>query len=85
MEFLYFFRYVCLRLRFLDVETNDGQRSPVLCIFWGIFASVFFMRNTFWGVCSVRQILYVFSLYRNFYLDDRICVLFTNITGCRAG
>ena len=29
MEFLYFIFYVCLRLRFLDVETNPGPRRPV--------------------------------------------------------
>ena len=30
MEFIYLFFYAFLRLRFLDVETNIGQRSPVL-------------------------------------------------------
>ena len=29
MDFLYLIFYVCLRLRFLDVETNPGQRRPV--------------------------------------------------------
>ena len=29
MEFLYLIFYVCLRLRFLDVETNPGSRRPV--------------------------------------------------------
>ena len=29
MEFLYLFFYACLRLRFLDVETNPGLRHPV--------------------------------------------------------
>ena len=36
-------------------------------------------------VCGVRQNLYVFSLYRNPDLDDRIFLLFTSINGCRAG
>ena len=29
MDFLYLIFYGCLRLRFLDVETNPGQRRPV--------------------------------------------------------
>ena len=29
MDFLYLTYYACLRLRFLDVETNPGPRSPV--------------------------------------------------------
>ena len=29
MEFIYLIFYVCLRLRFLDVETNPGLRRPV--------------------------------------------------------
>ena len=29
MEFIYLIFYACLRLRFLDVETNPGQRRPV--------------------------------------------------------
>ena len=29
MEFLYLIFDVCLRLRFLDVETNPGPRRPV--------------------------------------------------------
>ena len=29
MDFLYLFFYACLRLRFLDVETNRGPRRPV--------------------------------------------------------
>ena len=29
MEFLYLIFYACLRLWFLDVETNHGQRWPV--------------------------------------------------------
>ena len=29
MEFFYLILYVCLRLRFLDVETNPGTRRPV--------------------------------------------------------
>ena len=29
MDFLYLIFYACLRLRFLDVETNPGQRRPV--------------------------------------------------------
>ena len=29
MDFLYLIFYVCLRLRFLDVETNPGPRRPV--------------------------------------------------------
>ena len=29
MEFQYLIFYACLRLRFLDVDTNPGQRSPV--------------------------------------------------------
>ena len=29
MEFLYLIFYGCLRLRFLDVETNSGPRRPV--------------------------------------------------------
>ena len=28
MDFLYLIFYVCLRLRFLDVETNSGPRRP---------------------------------------------------------
>ena len=30
MEFIYIIFYVCLRLRFLDVETNTGPRRPAL-------------------------------------------------------
>ena len=29
MDFLYLIFYACLRLQFLDVETNPGQWSPV--------------------------------------------------------
>ena len=29
MDFLYLIFYCCLRLRFLDVETNPGQRRPL--------------------------------------------------------
>ena len=29
MEFIYLIFYACLRLRFLDVETNPGPRHPV--------------------------------------------------------
>ena len=29
MQFLYLIFYACLRLRFVDVETNPGQRRPV--------------------------------------------------------
>ena len=29
MEFIYLIFYACLRLRFLDVETNQGPRRPV--------------------------------------------------------
>ena len=29
MEFIYLIFYACLRLRFLDVETNPGPRRPV--------------------------------------------------------
>ena len=29
MDFLYLIFYSCLRLRFLDVETNPGKQSPV--------------------------------------------------------
>ena len=29
MDFLYLILYACLRLRFLDVETNPGSRRPV--------------------------------------------------------
>ena len=34
MEFIYLIFYACLRLRFLDVETNPGQRrpEPAVCI-----------------------------------------------------
>ena len=32
MDFLYFIFYGCLRLRFLDVETNPGPRRPVLAV-----------------------------------------------------
>ena len=32
MDFLYFIFYGCLRLRFLDVETNPGPRRPVPAI-----------------------------------------------------
>ena len=32
MEFLYLNFYACLRLRFLDVETNPGPRRPVPAI-----------------------------------------------------
>ena len=32
MDFLYFIFYGCLRLRFLDVETNPGPRRPVSAV-----------------------------------------------------
>ena len=32
MEFLYLIFYACLRLRFLDVETNPGPRRPVSAV-----------------------------------------------------
>ena len=32
MNFLYLIFYGCLRLRFLDVETNPGQRRPVAAV-----------------------------------------------------
>ena len=36
-------------------------------------------------VYGVRQNLYMFSLYHNPNLDDRIFLLFTSINGCHAG
>ena len=43
MEFLYLIFYACLRIRFLDVETNPGPRRPVppvcrilCCNVWGL-------------------------------------------------
>ena len=33
MDFLYLIFYACLRLRFLDVETNHGPRRPVPGVF----------------------------------------------------
>ena len=33
----------------------------------------------FWGVCGVRQNIYVYSLYRNPDLDDRIFLLFSSL------
>ena len=32
MDFFYLFFYACLKLRFLDVETNPGQRHPVTAV-----------------------------------------------------
>ena len=32
MEFLYLIFYACLRLRFLNVKTNNGPRRPVLAV-----------------------------------------------------
>ena len=32
MELIHLIFYACLRLRFLDVETNPGQRRPVLAV-----------------------------------------------------
>ena len=32
MDFLYLIYYGCLRLRFLDVETNPGPRRPVAAV-----------------------------------------------------
>ena len=32
MEFLYLIFYTCLRLRFLDVETNPDPRRPVSAV-----------------------------------------------------
>ena len=33
MEFLYLIFYACLRLRFLDVESNPGPRRPVHVVY----------------------------------------------------
>ena len=32
MDFFYLIFYACLRLRFLDVETNPGPRHPVAAV-----------------------------------------------------
>ena len=154
MEFLYLIYYACLRLRFLDAETNPGQRRPVpavcriLCsnvrglavasyqydvlfcsetlvsdmrhvselLVPGFVRPVLlcrgkmsrarvmaaYVRDGFgafrqpkfecgccemlvFRICGVRQNLYVYSLYRNPDLDDRIFLLFTSINGCLAG
>ena len=103
MEFINLIFYACLRLRFLDVETNPGPRSPVPAIcrilcsnVRGLTheaheAQICLMCRSCWfpafrqpkfecgcceilvfGVCGVRQNIYVYSLYRNPDLDDRI-------------
>ena len=40
MDFLYLIFYGCLRLRFLDVETNPGRRRPVPVICRTLFSNV---------------------------------------------
>ena len=160
MDFLYLIFYGCLRLRFLDVETNPGQRRPVpavcrilcsnvrglagnlsdlivassqydilLCsetlvsdmrhvsevLVHGFCCPVLLCRGKIpracgmaacvrdgygafrqskfecaccemlvFRVCGVRQNLYVYSLYRNPDLDDRIfdCLL-ASMAACR--
>ena len=40
MDFLYLIFYSCLRLRFLDVEKNPGQRCPVPAVCRILFSNV---------------------------------------------
>ena len=40
MEFLYLIFYACLRHRFLDLDTNPGQRRPVPSVFRILFGNV---------------------------------------------
>ena len=40
MEFLYLIFYACLRLRFLDVETNPEQRRPGPAIYRRLWSDV---------------------------------------------
>ena len=40
MEFLYLIFYACLRLRFLDVKTNPGQRRPVPAVCRILYSNV---------------------------------------------
>ena len=77
MDFLYLIFYGCLRLRFLDVETNPGRRRavPDVCRIicsnvWGLAANLSDL--TVWlRLVSIR--LKSFSMFkskvRNFYLE----------------
>ena len=40
MDFLYLIFYGCLRLRFLDVETNPGSRWPVPVVYRILYSNV---------------------------------------------
>ena len=40
MDFLYLIFYGCLRLRFLDVETNPGPRRPVPAVWRILYSNV---------------------------------------------
>ena len=94
MYFLYLIFYGCLRLRFLDVETNPGQRRPVPAVCRILCSNVRGMALNLSDLtvdssqydillCSetlvsdMRLDIYVYSLYRNPDLDDRIfdCLL----------
>ena len=67
------------RARWISAYVRDG---------YGAFRQPKFEPGCFgmlvFRACGLRQNLYVFSLYRNLDLDDRIfdCLL---INGCRAG
>ena len=87
MEFLYLIFYVCLKLQFLDVETNPvllsrgkmprarGMAANVRDCF-GAFRQPKFECRCFemlvFRVCGVRQNLYMYSLYLYPDLYDRI-------------
>ena len=93
MDFLYLIFYGCPRLRFLDVETNPAllcrgktPRANGMAAYvqdgYGAFRQYKFecgyWKMLVFRVCGVRQNLYVYSLYRNPDLDDRIldCLLY---------
>ena len=50
MEFLYLLSYACLRLRFLDVETNHGLQRPVHAICRLLFSNLRCMAGKLCGL-----------------------------------
>ena len=50
MDFLYLIFYGCLRLRFLDLETNPGPRRPVTAVCRILFSNV---RGLAWNLSEL--------------------------------
>ena len=83
MEFIYLIFYACLRLRFLEVETNPGPQRPVPDVCRILWSNVQGLAGTLvtWPWLRLSMI-YCFALR----LWSQICVTLSEIyVWCRAG